>query len=257
MLVFSVSSFAKAEIPPSVSILTENTPDENRAELAEDGIFDYLNVDELPATPMQMSLEDWNQINNMKIQDFFNVVVVVNRGKTGKTKQTAAVYLNGKFFKRYLVSTGKVHKDGGGPTQTGFFLPYFLDKNHKSKKYKGSPMNNSVFFNGGIATHATHGESGALGKYPASHGCVRMKEADSAELFNLVKGTHYNAQGKTVETLVPKFDTKGNFLPFNSSDPSTGRLVPYNALFIVEDKNESTLPENNVETPELAGNPSI
>ena len=55
---------------------------------------------------------------------------------------------------------------------------------HYSSKYENAPMPYSVFFNDGIAVHATS-ETKHLGR-PASHGCVRLSKADAEVFFRAV-----------------------------------------------------------------------
>jgi hypothetical protein len=151
------------------------------------------------------------------------------------------LYVDGKFKYKFKVSTGKVSSDGGIETTRGYYLPYYLNKDHYSRKYN-SPMPNSVFFNGGIAMHATQGASNLakLGKEKASHGCVRMTLKDSDTFFKLIKSTHYDENGDRIKNFVPIIDKKtGQIMPFDINDKSTLREVTYNALIIVEDRNES------------------
>ena len=90
--------------------------------------------------------------------------VVINRGD-GK-KETYS----------WKVSTGRK----GFETPPGQFRPDYLDELHHSTKYENAPMPYSVFFNDGIAVHATN-ETKRLGS-PASHGCVRL-DPQNAEVF--------------------------------------------------------------------------
>ena len=90
--------------------------------------------------------------------------VVINRGD-GK-KETYS----------WKVSTGRK----GFETPPGQFRPDYLDELHHSTKYENAPMPYSVFFNDGIAVHATT-ETKRLGR-PASHGCVRL-DPENAEVF--------------------------------------------------------------------------
>lgn len=76
----------------------------------------------------------------------------------------------------WKVSTGRK----GFETPPGQFRPDYLDELHHSTVYENAPMPFSVFFNDGIAVHATN-EVKRLGS-PASHGCVRLDPAN-AELF--------------------------------------------------------------------------
>ena len=90
--------------------------------------------------------------------------VVINRG--GGKKETYS----------WKVSTGRK----GFETPPGQFRPDYLDELHHSTKYENAPMPYSVFFNDGIAVHATT-ETKRLGS-PASHGCVRL-DPQNAEVF--------------------------------------------------------------------------
>ena len=79
------------------------------------------------------------------------------------------------------VSTGAT----GFDTPTGNFTPTWLSKDHKSKEYDDAPMPFAVFFNDGIAVHATQAIS-KLGQ-PASHGCVRLAPENAAAFYDLVE----------------------------------------------------------------------
>lgn len=94
--------------------------------------------------------------------------VVINRGD-GK-KETYS----------WKVSTGRKGYD----TPPGKFRPDYLDEMHYSSKYENAPMPFSVFFNDGIAVHATS-EVKRLGR-PASHGCVRLDPANAEVFFRAV-----------------------------------------------------------------------
>ena len=71
------------------------------------------------------------------------------------------------------------HGKAGHRTPTGTFRVSFKSRNHVSSIY-GSPMPNSVFFNGGIAFH-----QGDLGS--RSHGCVRLSGAASRTFFSFLR----------------------------------------------------------------------
>lgn len=94
--------------------------------------------------------------------------VVVNRGNG--VKETYS----------WKVSTGRK----GFETPPGQFRPDYLDEMHYSSKYENAPMPYSVFFNDGIAVHATT-ETKHLGR-PASHGCVRLDKANAETFFRAV-----------------------------------------------------------------------
>ncbi|WP_029074185.1 L,D-transpeptidase [Kaistia adipata] len=80
----------------------------------------------------------------------------------------------------WKVSTGRK----GFETPPGQFRPDYLDEMHYSSKYENAPMPYSVFFNDGIAVHATS-EIRHLGR-PASHGCVRLDKANAETFFRAV-----------------------------------------------------------------------
>lgn len=72
----------------------------------------------------------------------------------------------------------------GHETPRGTFRPQWTSRMHFSKKYDNAPMPHSVFFNGGVATHATQA-TGRLGS-PASHGCIRLHPTAAATFYALV-----------------------------------------------------------------------
>jgi hypothetical protein len=91
--------------------------------------------------------------------------------------QRVYVYRNGIRIGVSTCSTGKP----GHETPTGVFTILQKDKNHKSSTYDDAPMPNMNRLTwSGIALHA-----GKLPGYPASHGCVRLPMAFSADLFSI------------------------------------------------------------------------
>jgi hypothetical protein len=91
--------------------------------------------------------------------------------------QRVYVYRNGIRIGVSTCSTGKK----GHETPTGVFTILQKDKNHKSSTYDDAPMPNMNRLTwSGIALHA-----GKLPGYPASHGCVRLPMAFSADLFSI------------------------------------------------------------------------
>jgi hypothetical protein len=92
-------------------------------------------------------------------------------------EQRVHVYRNGIRIAVSTCSTGKP----GHETPTGVFVILEKDKNHKSSTYDEAPMPNMNRLTwSGIALHAGH-----LPGYPASHGCVRLPLAFSADLFSI------------------------------------------------------------------------
>lgn len=91
--------------------------------------------------------------------------------------QRVYVYRNGIRIGVSTCSTGKP----GHETPTGVFTILQKDKNHHSSTYNDAPMPNMNRLTwSGIALHA-----GNLPGYPASHGCVRLPMAFSADLFSI------------------------------------------------------------------------
>jgi hypothetical protein len=92
-------------------------------------------------------------------------------------EQLVHVYRNGVRIAVSTCSTGKPGHD----TPTGVFVVLQKDKNHHSSTYNDAPMPNMNRLTwSGVALHA-----GKLPGYPASHGCVRLPLAFSADLFGV------------------------------------------------------------------------
>lgn len=102
------------------------------------------------------------------------------------TRQRMTVSEHGKTKFTWPISSGRE----GYSTPTGTFRPSWMAKMWYSKQYDDAPMPHSVFFNGGIAVHATQ-STGMLGR-PASHGCIRLSPANAATFYKLVS-THGKA----------------------------------------------------------------
>ncbi|HTJ56420.1 MAG TPA: L,D-transpeptidase [Devosiaceae bacterium] len=95
--------------------------------------------------------------------------------------QTMTVRIDGAAKYHWPVSTGR----RGFGTPTGYYRPIRMARVHYSRKYHNSPMPHAIFFRGGYAIHGTE-YVGSLGR-KASHGCVRLRPANAATLFRLVK----------------------------------------------------------------------
>ena len=113
------------------------------------------------------------------------------------TTQTLTVTSGGKMLHKWPISSGRT----GYETPRGTFRPQWAAKMHYSKKYDDAPMPHSVFFNGGVATHATSA-TGMLGR-PASHGCVRLAPSAAATFYGLVH-KHGYASTRIVVRGTPK-----------------------------------------------------
>lgn len=124
------------------------------------------------------------------------VVVVVDKSvRTARRPngQTATVYVDGHYYSEYDISSGteELKETTSGrkyiaTTPVGIFRPIRAYKNYMSRTFLSAPMTWAVFFNGGIATHATtRGAYSKLG-HRASGGCVRMKLEEAEEVNQLI-----------------------------------------------------------------------
>lgn len=106
-----------------------------------------------------------------------DVLISVDKGS-----QRMSVSVDGEQVHDWPVSTGM----RGYRTPEGKFKPFRMEADHRSKEWDDAPMPNSIFFTD--RGHAIHG-SGHVGRLgtPASHGCVRLRPANAATLFSLVK----------------------------------------------------------------------
>jgi hypothetical protein len=98
-----------------------------------------------------------------------------------KSTQRLSVAVDGVQRYEWPVSTARK----GYVTPNGTYHPQRLARKWYSHKYDMSPMPYSIFFDGGYAIHGSY-ETSRIGR-PASHGCVRLKPAQAAVLFKLVK----------------------------------------------------------------------
>ncbi len=135
----------------------------------------------------------------------FPVVIVIN-----KNFQTATVYQNGYQVNSFLVSTGRERwetaKSGRQyftSTPSGWFAPQSYVRNHWSNTW-AALMEYAIFFNGGVALHATTPDHYKELGHTASGGCVRMYKDDAAWFWNL------SLANKTAN--VPYFTRSGQLL---------------------------------------------
>ncbi len=125
-------------------------------------------------------------------------IVITLTADINLTSQQMTVSSGGKTLHVWPISSGvREHA-----TPTGTFRPQWMAKMWFSKQYDDAPMPHSVFFNGGIATHATQ-STGRLGS-PASHGCVRLAPAAAATFYALVQ-KHGLTSTRIVVRGTPKF----------------------------------------------------
>lgn len=147
------------------------------------------------------------------------------------TRQRMTVQAGGKPLHSWAISSGR----HGFLTPRGSFRPQWAAKMWYSRKYDDAPMPHAVFFNGGVAVHAT-GATGLLGS-PASHGCVRLAPGNAATFYNLVykhgfKATRIVVHGNTPAAAVarrsrdtaPTVAYRGQPRPVRLSTPPSVRV---------------------------------
>src|SRR4029077_5911907 len=94
-------------------------------------------------------------------------------------EQRVSLYDNGALIARSSVSTGT----NGHPTPLGVFSVISKERWHRSNIYSAAPMPYMQRITwSGIALHA-----GDLPGYPASHGCIRLKNDFAIRLWHLTK----------------------------------------------------------------------
>jgi lipoprotein-anchoring transpeptidase ErfK/SrfK len=99
-----------------------------------------------------------------------------------KSTQRMTVQVDGSVRWVWPVSTGRLGHD----TPSGHYTAFRMEADHFSKEWDDAPMPHSIFFS--PAGHAIHGsfETRRIGA-PASHGCVRLRPANAAQLYDLVE----------------------------------------------------------------------
>jgi hypothetical protein len=123
------------------------------------------------------------------------VEVIIN-----KVGQKMTVKVDGRVKYVWPISSGA----RGYTTPSGSFRPFRLEEEHYSKEWDDAPMPHSIFFTDrGHAIHGTLYEK-SLGR-AASHGCVRLSQANAQTLFELVES---NGLGSTSVVV------KGGFFDF-------------------------------------------
>lgn len=92
---------------------------------------------------------------------------------------------DGRVYK-YPVSTGNKFLSRSTDSKPGLFVIFYKNAHHQSTQYDNADMYHFMPFNQGVGFHSMNGTGyyAALGKYPSSHGCIRMKHDDARKLFN-------------------------------------------------------------------------
>jgi hypothetical protein len=120
---------------------------------------------------------------------------------------------DGERRESWPISSGRE----GFATPRGTFRPKWASRMWYSRKYDNAPMPHAVFFNGGVAVHATQ-SIGMLGR-PASHGCVRLAPGNAARFYALVHKHGF------ARTRIDVFGTPpASRVARNTSQPRTGNL---------------------------------
>lgn len=227
---------AKIQAPVSTETSTEESmldiasPEEVAAELGlEQPSPDMMAQDFFP-----MSLDQHNKTAKVDLLQHFPVVIVVNKAVKGPSAQTMKLYHRGNLLNTFKVSTGRerdeLAKSGRryfSTTPTGFFAPTQTHEKYWSNTWKAW-MEYSVFFIGGIATHATTPDHYKELGTRASGGCVRLKKEYAKLFYDLVL-----REGKGD---VPVFTREGKIAKDLWGNVKTQRS--WNTLIIVEDNSK-------------------
>ena len=98
-----------------------------------------------------------------------------------KSTQRMTVDVDGVTRWNWPVSTGRPGYD----TPNGHYTAFRMEADHYSKEWDDAPMPHSIFFT--KVGHAIHGylDTRHIGS-PASHGCVRLDDANAAKLYQVV-----------------------------------------------------------------------
>lgn len=178
----------------------------------------------------------------------FRYVLVVNKAIKGKEAQTIKVYEFGTLVREEKVSTGREEfepkgthhskKDMWTVTQTGYYSPTWLDKNHRSDSYGngsvlgdifgGVKMPYSIFFNGGTALHEVSKKARNYLGQNISGGCVRLPESLAEDLFQRIK--------ETKGVRVPDFRVNGTIKTDENGNYSYRNEKGFSALIVVKNK---------------------
>jgi hypothetical protein len=176
----------------------------------------------------------------------FRYVIVINKALQGKEAQTIKVYEWGYLIKEEKVSTGREEwepkgthhskKDMWTVTQTGYYSPTWLDKNHRSDSYGGifsdifggTKMPYAIFFNGGTALHEVPKKAKDYLGQNVSGGCVRLPETLANDLFDRVK----DSRGQKI----PDFKIDGSIKTDSHGKYSYKEGTSFSTLVVVKNK---------------------
>jgi hypothetical protein len=200
-LLSSLIFFAAACAPPSNSEISVVDEQSQQSPSLLDIVSPDEVVEELGLPPMStmnfgtLSLAQHNRTANIDLTKYFPVVIVINKANRGPTAQTMKVYHRGQLAHQFPVSTGREMQENStksgrvyfSTTPTGWFAPTRTYEKYFSELWEAW-MNNSVFFNGGIAMHATTKDHFKELGQRASGGCVRLHPTNAKIVYDLVLG---------------------------------------------------------------------
>jgi len=195
------------------------TPDELAAELLLPPTETSTPVS--PFTPEQIL-----RTYGVDVYSEFPIVIAVS-----KASQTATVYYEGRVYHNFLISTGRekweTSKSGKRyftATPSGWYSPKRYVRKHWSETWDAL-MEYAIFFNGGIAVHATTSDHyNELGS-KASGGCVRAHPENAKWFWDLSLSRK--------KALVPYFTRRGQLV--TNRDGSLKRHMASGTLIIVAD----------------------
>lgn len=222
LIFFASLSVSAQESTEAVPLDDLMSPDE----IAEESGFPRTEYSEVEVN----SLQELYNIQGIDVTREYPVVIFINKDSSGSYAQRMKVIENGVHVGTWKVSTGRerreVAKSGKryfSSTPVGWFTPYTLRRNHYSRTWQ-APMPFSIFFNGGIAVHATtRGHYRELGSR-ASGGCVRLTKDNAETLFEMVS--------KAGQGLVPVVKRNGQVA--RDSSGNVIREVKWRTLIVVQ-----------------------
>lgn len=221
-----------------ISFIHANASAQGMSEVALDDLMTPEEISEEAGFPRTeypdsvLSLEDVHDTQAFNIFQEYPIVVLVNKKAYGYGAQRAQVYEYGVLTNEWKVSTGRerweVSRSGRyyfTTTPVGYFYPYSLIRDHWSQTWEAL-MEYSIFFNGGIALHATTPSHYRQLGSRASGGCVRLHKDNAKYLFERVK-----QEGRGLVPVINRNgqvarDRRGNVI----------RAVKWKTLVVVEEK---------------------
>lgn len=160
------------------------------------------------------------------------VVAVVNKSEIGSTAQTVRVYVDGQLTYTFKTSTGREKHETTASgrrtfttTPVGYFRPFQVERNHWSHAWHAN-MPYTVFFNGGIALHATTPHHYARLGHRDSGGCARLELKNAKIFYDLVRAAGIHEVNKIARNGKTVLDRDGNPV----------QIKAYDVLVIVENR---------------------